>query len=73
VVAILGAHSLGNAEIRNTGHTGSWTPSEEDVFNVTYYENMATRKLRWINKVRNNLKKFRSQSFYAHNTGVVVG
>jgi hypothetical protein len=51
VVAILGAHTLGNSEVRNTGHSGSWTPSEEDVFNVTYYENMATRKLKWINKV----------------------
>jgi len=50
VVAILGAHTLGNAELKNTGHTGFWTPGEDEVFNVTYYENMATRKLKWINK-----------------------
>lgn len=50
VVAILGAHTLGNSEIRNTGHRGSWTPLEEDVFNVTYYQNMATKPLKWINK-----------------------
>ena len=55
VVAILGAHTLGNSELRNTGHSGSWTPSEEDVFNVTYYENMATKPLKWINKVRYNI------------------
>jgi len=52
VVAILGAHSLGNAEVRNSGHRGSWTPLEENVFNVTYFQNMATKDIKWINKVR---------------------
>ena len=51
VVAILGAHTLGKAKLENTGHAGFWTPSEADVFNVTYYENMATKKLKWENTV----------------------
>ena len=51
VVTIMGAHTIGMAEKSNSGFDGYWTPGEESVFNVTYYEAMIDPSLKWINEV----------------------
>jgi len=48
----LGAHTIGMAEKKNSGFDGHWTPDEESVFNVTYYEAMIDPTLKWHNKVK---------------------
>ena len=39
------------AKRKNFGFDGIWTPGEEHVFNVTYYEAMIDPTLKWINEV----------------------
>lgn len=36
----------------DSGFDGYWTPGEESVFNVTYYEAMIDPTLKWINEVK---------------------
>ena len=51
-VAILGAHSLGQATPVNSGYSGQWTPGEIDVFDNHYFEAMLDKTLKWENKER---------------------
>jgi len=40
VTALMGAHTLGNAEITNSGFHGTWVQGEAGQFNNKYYSNM---------------------------------
>ena len=51
MVALLGAHSVGQADPANTGFDGEWTPGQIDIFDNQYYLNMLDPKLNWKNKV----------------------
>jgi len=42
VTALMGAHTLGNAEILNSGFHGTWVQGEAGQFNNKYYSNMLT-------------------------------
>ena len=50
VVAILGAHSVGQAIQKSSGYNGKWNPGHIDVFNNHYYEAMLDPTLHWENK-----------------------
>ena len=40
VTALMGAHTLGQANIFNSGYNGPWVSGETSVFNNKYYSNM---------------------------------
>jgi len=42
VTALMGAHTLGNAEITNSGYNGPWVSGEFLYFNNKYYSNMVS-------------------------------
>ena len=47
----MGAHTIGEAQKKDSGFNGYWTPGQQDVFNTTYYEAMVDPTLKWKNKV----------------------
>ena len=40
VTALMGAHTIGNAEIFNSGFHGPWVSGEATMFNNQYYANL---------------------------------
>ena len=53
----MGAHTIGEAQKKDSGFNGYWTPGQQDVFNTTYYEAMVDPTLKWKNKVCTLLNK----------------
>ena len=66
----MGAHTLGQLVPENTGgFKGFWTPGKEDVFNTTYYSNMISPKLHYVNVVSDYFKS--NQSYILSSSGLV--
>jgi|FrelakmetLWP11LW_1041352.scaffolds.fasta_scaffold202626_1 hypothetical protein len=47
----MGAHSIGGAHKENSGYKGTWTPTDQRVFDERYYYNMINRTNTWENIV----------------------
>eukprot|EP00091_Calanus_sinicus_P024255 TRINITY_DN8594_c0_g1_i2.p1 TRINITY_DN8594_c0_g1~~TRINITY_DN8594_c0_g1_i2.p1 ORF type:complete len:297 (+),score=71.46 TRINITY_DN8594_c0_g1_i2:81-893(+) len=47
VTALMGVHTLGKADIFNSGFHGTWVSNEQGYFNTQYYKNMANSSLGW--------------------------
>jgi len=47
VTALMGAHTLGSADIFNSGFQGSWINNEQNFFNNHYYTHMVNSSLDW--------------------------
>jgi len=47
VTALLGAHTLGKADIFNSGFNGVWVNNEQGYFNNKYYSNLANDSINW--------------------------
>jgi len=47
VTALMGAHTIGNAEIFNSGFHGPWVSGEATMFNNQYYANLRDPSLNW--------------------------
>jgi len=47
VTALMGAHTLGKADILNSGFHGMWVNNEQGYFNNQYYANMVNDSLEW--------------------------
>lgn len=49
-VALLGAHTLGNAETANSGYNGPWISGEIIFFNNEYYKKLADSSISWTHR-----------------------
>jgi len=49
-VALLGAHTLGNADTANSGYNGPWITNELLFFNNEYYKKLADSSISWIHR-----------------------
>ena len=47
VTALMGAHTLGKADILNSGFHGTWVNNEQGYWNNQYYTNMVNESLGW--------------------------
>jgi len=63
-VALMGAHTLGQARIQNSGFNGTWVTGEGTMFNNKFYKLMVDESLCWEHKDISNTEKNRWQ-FYA--------
>jgi len=52
VTALMGAHTLGSADIFNSGFHGSWINNEQSFFNNHYYTHMVNSSLDWKLRTR---------------------
>jgi len=53
VTALMGAHTLGNAEISNSGFHGTWVNNEQAYFSNQYYKNIVDDTISWNKRQRN--------------------
>jgi len=53
VTALMGAHTLGNAEISNSGFHGTWVNNEQAYFSNQYYANIVDDTISWNARQRN--------------------
>jgi len=51
VVALMGAHTLGDASRQNSGHRGPWVSGEAPFLNNRYYSIMLDGGVTWISRV----------------------
>ena len=47
VTALMGVHTIGKADIFNSGFHGTWVNGEQGFFNNQYFINMANSSLDW--------------------------
>ena len=52
VTALMGVHTIGKADIYNSGFHGPWVSDEQSLFNNQYYINMADSNLDWRVKTK---------------------
>ena len=52
VTALMGAHTLGNAEISNSGFHGTWVNNEQAYFSNQYYKNIEDTGISWTARQR---------------------
>lgn len=52
VTALMGAHSLGRAQLQNSGYSGAWTPKQESTFDNEFYQILRDHASDFENVVR---------------------
>ena len=52
VTALMGTHSLGRAQLQNSGYSGAWTPKRELMFDNEFYQILRDHASDFENVVR---------------------
>jgi len=71
VTALMGVHTLGKADIFNSGFHGTWVNNEQGYFNNRYYTNMVNSSLNWklVTKTCESLPNVESNLCHGEVTG----